>query len=134
MKIFFGSLSLADGLEFCESPYDFKVHSQRQVQIAESIRGSEVKAFDRGNLQTQITFKVKKKHNSIEDAQAYALSHAAGVAQQTGPLTIIGEPSGTTYTLSDASITRIESSSMHNVSFHTYHIIGGKFTASTQLF
>jgi hypothetical protein len=60
MKISFGSLSLADGLEFCESPYDLKIQGQRQIQIAESIRGGEVKTFDRGNLQTHITFKVKK--------------------------------------------------------------------------
>jgi hypothetical protein len=134
MKISFGSFSLADGLEFRESPYDFKIQGQRQVQIAESIRGTEIKTFDRGNLQTQVTFKVKKKHDSSESAQAYALSHAAVLAQQIGPLTIIGEPSGTFYTLSDSSITRVESSSTHNISFHSYHVVGGKFTTSTQLF
>jgi len=134
MKIAFGSISLAAGLEFGESPYDLKIQGQRQVQIAERLRGREVWAYDRGNLQTQISFRVKRKHDSAEGAQAYALSHAASLAQQSGPLLITGEPGGAHYTLSDASVTRVESSSFHNVSLHSYQIVGGKFSASTQLF
>ncbi|MDR0728429.1 MAG: hypothetical protein LBF21_02375 [Puniceicoccales bacterium] len=134
MKITFGSLSLAAGLEFGESPYELRIQGQCQVQIAERIRGEEVRAFDRGNLQTQLSFRVKRRHDSAEAAQAYALSHAAALARQSGPLRLINEPGGTSYTLSDAAVTRVESSSSHNISFHSYQMVGGKFTASTQLF
>ncbi|MDR1906602.1 MAG: hypothetical protein LBQ03_00005, partial [Puniceicoccales bacterium] len=60
MKIFFGNLNLANGIEYGETPIDFKVFGQHAIQLTSMIRGDEAKAVDRVNLTTRIEFHVRK--------------------------------------------------------------------------
>ncbi|MDR2807187.1 MAG: hypothetical protein LBB11_03460 [Puniceicoccales bacterium] len=125
MKISFGDVSLARGIEFGETPMDFKVFGQHATQIISTIRGDEVKAIDRGNLTTRIEFRVRKKHKNAEAAQDYMVRHAAELRDLQTDLTIVGEPSHTIYYLKNAVMSSVESSSNTNTSEHFYKILGG---------
>ncbi|MDR2812394.1 MAG: hypothetical protein LBB05_01200 [Puniceicoccales bacterium] len=125
MKIFFGDISLVGGIECGETPIDFKVLGQRTIQMLSTIRGSEAKAVDRGNLTTRLEFRVRKKHGTAEIAQHYAIRHASELRNLQSDLTIVGEPSNTTYCLKNAVVSSVESVSNGNVSEHFYKIVGG---------
>jgi hypothetical protein len=125
MKIAFGEISLAGGVSYGETPIDFKIFGQRSMQLIETIRAAEAKAIDRGNLSTRIEFRVRKKHDTTEDAQIYALSHASELHDLETTLTITAEPSNRIYLLPHAVMERVESDSNGNVSEHFYRIVGG---------
>jgi hypothetical protein len=130
MKILVGTFVLAGGSSANEQPYDFKISHSRQVQIATSMRAAAVKGFDRGNQQTTLEFKVSRKHDSVEGAQAYVIQHAASLNGLSSTLTIIEEPSQDVYLLSDAVISETQSTGEGIVSLHAYRIVGGNFTKS----
>jgi hypothetical protein len=64
----------------------------------------------------------------VEEAQAYAIQHAASLANLPSTLVITEEPSQDTYSLNDAVISEVQSVSDGVVSSHAYKIIGGIFT------
>jgi hypothetical protein len=125
MKISFGDISLASGIEYGEMPIDFKILGQRAVQVLSTVRGDEVKAIDRGNLNTRIEFRVRKKHDNAESAQNYAIRHASELRNLQSDLTIVGEPGNVPYCLKNAVVSSVESTSNGNTSEHFYKIIGG---------
>ncbi|MDR0418074.1 MAG: hypothetical protein LBH08_01385 [Puniceicoccales bacterium] len=128
MKISFGNINLANGIEYGETPIDFKIFGQRAIQIMETVRSNEARAVDRGNLTTRIEFRVRKKHDTVEAAQNYAIRHASELRDLQTDLTIVGEPSNTTYYLKNAVVSSVESTGNGNVSEHFYKIIGGAVT------
>jgi hypothetical protein len=128
MKIFFGNINLASGIEYGETPIDFKIFGQRAVQMLLTIRGDEAKAVDRGNLTTRLEFRVRKKHDTVEAAQNYAIRHASELRDLQIDLTIVGEPSNTAYWLKHAVVSSVESVSNGSVSEHFYKIVGGAVT------
>jgi hypothetical protein len=128
MKITMGTIILAGGNVANERPYDLKISNSRQVQIASALRAISVRGFDRGNQQTTLEFKVLKSHSSVEEAQAYAIQHAASLTNLPSTLVITEEPSQDTYSLNDAVISEVQSVSDGVVSSHAYKITGGIFT------
>jgi hypothetical protein len=128
MRIFFGDINLASGIEYGETPIDFKIFGQRAIQMLSTIRGDEAKAVDRGNLTTRLEFRVRKKHDTAEAAQDYAIRHASELRDLETDLTIVGEPSNTTYYLKNAVVSSVESTGNGNVSEHFYKIVGGAVT------
>ncbi|MDR2432223.1 MAG: hypothetical protein LBD34_00510 [Puniceicoccales bacterium] len=128
MKITIGTIILAGGNVANEQPYDLKINNFRQVQIASAIRATSVRGFDRGNQQTTLEFKVSRGHPSVEEAQAYAIQHAASLVNLPSTLVITEEPSKDTYSLNDAVISEVQSVSDGVTSSHAYKIIGGIFT------
>ncbi|MDR1457879.1 MAG: hypothetical protein LBI47_03465, partial [Puniceicoccales bacterium] len=109
MKITIGTIILAGGNVVNEQPYDLKINNSRQVQIASALRAISVRGFDRGNQQTTLEFKVSKRHSSVEEAQAYAIQHAASLTNLPSTLVITEEPSQDTYSLNDAVISEVQS-------------------------
>jgi hypothetical protein len=128
MKISIGVVVLAGGISSNEQPYDFVISNSRQAQIVSTVRASTARGFDRGNQRTILEFKVSKKHNSVEEAQAYVMQHAASLQNLETTLTVIGEPSQDIYSLGDAVIKEVRSTSDGIVSTHAYKIIGGNFS------
>jgi hypothetical protein len=128
MKILIGDVVLAGGVEGHESPYDVSIRNDREVQIAETLRGGAARGYDRGNQRTTIGFKVTRRHDSTEAAQLFTLSHAASLNNLQTSVSVVGEPSGVTFVLSDAAVVSVQSSSAGNVSTHEYRIVGGNFS------
>ncbi|MDR0679731.1 MAG: hypothetical protein LBF42_01690 [Puniceicoccales bacterium] len=128
MKILIGDIVLASGVEAHESPYDVSIRSEREVQIVETLRSNVAKSYDRGNQRTTISFKVARRHSSIEDAQQFVLSHGAALVNLATALTVIEEPSGDEFVLSDASVAAVQSSSSGSASIHEYRVVGGNFS------
>ncbi|MDR2735756.1 MAG: hypothetical protein LBB20_02885 [Puniceicoccales bacterium] len=128
MKISFGTIVLAAGDNARENPFDLKISGQRNVQIAETVRGTEVKAIDRGNLQITIEFKVMKKYDSVESAQINSLEHSSELTGLQSYLTLVGEPSNNTYYMHNAVLVTVQSSANGNTALHYYKITGGRIT------
>ncbi|MDR1890665.1 MAG: hypothetical protein LBQ23_00565 [Puniceicoccales bacterium] len=128
MKITIGTVTLAGGNVSNEQPYDLQINNSRQTQIASAMRAAAIRGFDRGNQQTTLEFKVSKRHSSVEEAQAYAIQHAASLTNLSSTLVITEEPSQDTYSLNDVVISEVQSVSDGVVSTHAYKIIGGTFT------
>jgi hypothetical protein len=133
MKISFGNITLANGVEYGETPFDFKILGQRMVQMLGTVRGAETRAVDRGNLSTHLEFRVRKKHDTAEEAQNYAICHASQLRDLQTDLTIVGEPSNTLYYLKNAVVSSVESSSNGNTSEHFYKIVGGAVGTASEM-
>jgi hypothetical protein len=128
MKISFGEMSLAGGNVVNERPYDVRIGNSRQTQAVLTMRAPAAKMIDRGNQMTVFEFKVAKKHDSVEDAQTFVLQHSASLQNLGSTLTVVEEPSQSSYSLSDAVIREVKSSSDGVVSMHAYNITGGNFS------
>jgi hypothetical protein len=123
-----GSAVLAGGNSVNEQPYDLRISNGRQVQIATAMRTGAIRSFDRGNQRTTLEFKVSKRHGSAEEAQTYALAHAASLKNLGTTLSMVLEHSQDVYVLEDATIVEVRSMADGIVSSHSYEIVGGNFT------
>jgi hypothetical protein len=125
MRIFFGDINLASGIEYGEAPIDFRLLGQRSVQLLTTIRGDEAKAVDRGNMTMRLEFRVRKRHDTAEAAQDYVIRHASKLRDLETDLTMVNEPGNTEFYLKNAVLHSVESMSNGNVSEHFYKIVGG---------
>ncbi len=129
MKISIGNISLANGHDHKEEPYDFSLHHTRQTQMATPLRSNSSKWYDRGNQTITITFSVTKQHTSVEAAQQYVIQHAIELNNLSSQLIIVEEPSQKQFILLDAVMSEITSSSTGITSTHFYKIIGGNLSS-----
>ena len=127
MKITLNSHILAGGKSNNEFPSHFNIRGKRQIQILQAIRATAIQTINRGNLQTQITFEVGRRHPSQQDSEQYALTHASSLIQASGTLLIeLEDPNNRTFQLENASLEDIEVRYQGNASYTTYTILGGK--------
>lgn len=131
MKILLGTTSLVRGEAFGEYPIGLKISGQRTVQVLSALRGQEIRALDRGNLKTVIEFRVRKKHKTAEEAQIYALKQATELNGLQDTFLLESEPSHLTYSLKNAVVTEVISTSNGNTSEHAYRITGGSVSEVT---
>ena len=126
MKITLNSYPLAGGKANNELPSHFSIRGKRQIQILQAIRAQAVQTINRGNLQTQITFVVGRRHKSQQEAERYALTHASSLMQAGGTLCIELEDKGQrSFQLDNASLENIDVRYHGNASYTTYNILGG---------
>lgn len=59
------------------SAFDYQKRSQAVTQTAGFVRGKAVKVYDRGNVQTTISFGTTRKFATAADAVAWAHDHEA---------------------------------------------------------
>lgn len=128
MKILFNKLEIARGAAFNESPYCLYIKGGMDVQITKALRAKTIKANDRGNLETRISFRVRREHTSAEGAPAYALLHPAEVSHYSGG--IIFMPEGTTslpkMVLKSGAIKCVDCNSIGASTYLRYEIVGGE--------
>jgi hypothetical protein len=91
MKILFGTLALARGLAYRESPRQFTLETLRVTQVAAALRAPSAQPLDRGNAQNRVRFAVTRRHADLESALAFALTHAAALAAAAPLLTFVLE-------------------------------------------
>jgi hypothetical protein len=97
MKITIGTITLAGGNASNEQSYDLQINDSRQTQIPSDMRATPIRGFDRGNQQMTFELRVSKRHSSVEEAQAYAIQHAASLTNLSSTLVITEESSQDTY-------------------------------------
>jgi hypothetical protein len=122
-----GPITLAGGNSAGEQPYDLRIGNTRRTQIAAGMRAEAIRGFDRGNQRTTLEFKVSRRHGSAEEAQVYAVVHAASLKNLGNTLSLTMESSGDVYVLEDAVIGEVQSTADGIVSIHSYGIVGGNF-------
>jgi hypothetical protein len=136
MKIFIANYMLAGGEELDQVPFDVELFVEARTQIAETLRAPAAVAFNRGNRTTRLSFRVRRKFPSIQQAMEFLLTHATGLASISGDVTVVSEnaPSPRSYRLSGAAIRRIQGNQQGCSTTHGYEIIGGLFSpvVSTQ--
>lgn len=105
MKIEIGeSFTLIQG--GAESPEDLEVNAECLLQVAEGVRASAPKAFNRGNRATTLKFQITRTYASAGAAEQALFEHPGEIPTE-GDITITCEPGGesaTVITLSDATV------------------------------
>jgi hypothetical protein len=132
MKISFDIIVLASEDSDQENPFDLKISVQRRVQIAEIVRGIEVRAIDMGNLQIIIEFNVIKKYDSVESAQIHSLEYSSELSGLHSYLTMIGEFRYNIYYILNAVLVTVQSSDSGNNALNYYKVTIGRITNSTK--
>lgn len=128
MKITLGTWELARGVAYGEDPLELKVSGQRSVQLLTTVGGDVSKAVNRGNLVTHLEFRVRKKHPTAELAEEDALRHASELQTKASELTLMSESEKMVFSLKNAVVTSITSSSYGNIAEHFYKIVGGQMS------
>lgn len=133
MKVQMGKFWLAE--EGAEGTDQFRVSSEQIVQVAPLLRATYVKAWDRGNWQHRISFRVHRVHDSILEAEEYICRHTAAlVADAVGGLVCIYAytpgSNEVTYYLHDGKLSGHEAYAVGVSTFHTYTLIGGQFSTT----
>jgi hypothetical protein len=130
MKILFGIVELARGLARRESPRQFTLETIRATQVATALRASNAQAFDRGNAQNLVRFAVTRRHDDLECALKFALTHAAALAAAGPVLTFVLEdgPGTAELYLADAAVRTVRCSPTGLATDTEYEFVGGAIT------
>ena len=125
MKVKVEDFFLAEG--GIQSPSDdFNVDVRRVSQVVNGLRWEEAKIFDRGNVQTTITFSVYRIHDSVADAEVFILDHGANMPG-SGEVEFISEGEDALVRVLTASVIEGVLCNYEGVSTnYSYTIIGGK--------
>lgn len=125
MKITINSIQLCRGESFGEYPQDLKIKGSKDLHIAHFLQAPAIRIYDKGNLQTLITFHNIRRHASIEAALIFLLTHSSELSNAKGDL-LLEHSSTTRFALPNASVKSMESSIRASSTYHAYEIIGGK--------
>jgi hypothetical protein len=106
-------------------PQDLKIKGSKELHIAHFLQASAIRIYDKGNLQTLITFNNIRRHTSIEAALIFLLTHSSELSNAKGDL-LLAYSSAITFVLPNASVKSMESSIRASSTHHIYEIIGGK--------
>lgn len=104
-----------------------EVGGKNVLDIFQPARGAEVKVFDRGNYQSQVSFTVTKLHNSIADARDFQMQHlvgipSAGVLRMENP----GGSSSTQWTYIKGGFNDVRVKAIGATTVASYSFTGGK--------
>jgi hypothetical protein len=103
----------------------FRINGSRVLQISEFLRANHVRIRDRKNLRLTISFSVTRKHATVDECEAYVLTHAENVPGSG--LVKFTTRSGSLSRFLDASaIQTVDSSYDGLTSRHSYQMIGGE--------
>lgn len=125
MRVFADNFQLADngqiepGLEF---------NGERQLQVDDGPRWTEVQVRDRFNERNDISFTVNRLHASIIAAERYCIEHPKKVPRLAKVLLMVCDYGGPRVELKliNAGITTVRSTYFGCTSRHTYQIVGGR--------
>lgn len=126
-----GTLTLARGEKFNESPDKLKINGQKLIQIEGTLRSEHAQVYDRGNARTSITFEVTRVHPTAQAAYEFMLDHLVQASTATGNLELITEPDTKTFILEGATLRMTQCSTAGLRSTHCYEIIGSRLMAKT---
>ncbi len=126
MRVKIGDFVLCDGVN--ELPTNLSVDQSRETQVAQGLRWTKKKVFDRQNKQTTVTFEVIREHDNFGAAQDYIISH--GLAVPNNGLVEFRCLNGTSRWLQASSCQTLKSNHTGNTTFHTYSLVGGEISAT----
>ena len=125
MKIKISNIELVRGRTYCEDAFDLKVHGKKELQISSLLRAKEVKVFDRGNMRTVVSFKVKRQHANSEAAMCFMMGHGERIGMVRGDAHFeLEDELKSIFTLKEACIGEIESKIDGVTTLHRYEIVG----------
>lgn len=126
MRITIDNVELAG--DATEKPSGLEGASEFADQVAQISRGKEPLFFDRGNRSVPLSFTVRRKHESVDAAQAFCINHL-DEATRVGTITFaFGSGAGGTTRYARG---RVKIKSFRHVgvtTFHTYDLVCGRIT------
>ncbi|MDR1436340.1 MAG: hypothetical protein LBI39_04010 [Puniceicoccales bacterium] len=127
MKLIFGGVTLAAGVDCEEEPFALTVEVVGAVQIAHALRSTSAAPIDRGNRRTELRFSVMRRHASVSEATNYLLRHGAELADVESSMAIIGEGAAqkSTFRLAAAVLRSVHGVQDGATTTHSYAIVGG---------
>jgi hypothetical protein len=124
MRIQIGSYVLCDGSS--ASPTGLAVSEKRQTQIVQGLRWSQVKALDRINKQTTVSFEIIRGFDTLGQAEKFMMIHGSQVPDN-GLATFTAFDGSSTF-LAATQIENIAGKQTGATTFHTYQMVGGAVT------
>ena len=124
---------LADGINFhvLTGPSGLQINGVDITQQASLLRATSMRFINRGNRMTNISFSVKRKHNSLLEAERFMLEHERDLPR-LGVLTLTTRGTGGyEVSLYMAEAIVIPQSVYAGITTqHTYQIQGGELVSS----
>jgi len=74
-----GKFIFCDGTRELAGPLDLDIRPERQVQISKRFRATAIRARNRYNIQTTVSFNVARLHDGPSTAESFALDHITDV-------------------------------------------------------
>lgn len=122
---------LCRGKTFGEHPQELKINGSKDIQIAHFLQSPDIRVYDKGNMQTVITFQNVRRHDSLQAAFFFLFTHAGDLLNAKGDLFIEGSDSFY-FKLPNASMKSMSSSINAVCTHHSYEIIGGKLIMASR--
>ena len=131
MQITIGSDTLCDGAtravgKHCGPLGTVEFDPAANCQVGEFLRATVIKAFDRGNIRHQVSFKVSRLFTDPDDAFLWALEYPSTVTR-SGTVTFTS--GSTSATLADAVLDPPKCTTIGVSVEISYRLVGGAVTA-----
>jgi len=113
-----------------DEPSDLRITQRPVSQVAQGLRWSYAKMFDRGNTVTEITFQISKTHATTMAAEIFALTYRKSIPRKGNVyMTIaVGNSLGSFRQLIDAIIDMETVAIIGVTTVHQFTITGGEVT------
>lgn len=129
MKITHGSNVLAEDAKLIWSS-GMRVDTSLEVQTTQGLRAAYAKHRARGNMQNSVSFTVTRRHDSVEEAEEFYLSHAQEVSGKADANFECGEPGDTEVLSMNGANLHVSAISRRGVTTtHTYLLAGGEIAS-----
>ena len=129
-KITHGSTVLLDFTDRLTAEPDFSF--DKEVEVSPMLEGENVAIFDRGNVSHELSYSRVVRKADMTAAREWRMSHDVVVSALVKGILTIEFQGGDSYTLTDAVVQSMTTSTGKDVSGHSldvmaeYSIIGGK--------
>ena len=111
-----------------ELPSNFRINGEQIEQPGQFLRAEAIKMFGRKNLKTNLSFDVKRLHDSIAIAQAFVLTHYSTLprGEKLLDITYTSTDSSETHKyFADCTLSSVEGHHVGSTSFFTYKLAAG---------
>lgn len=117
--------TLLAGIEL-EAAYAIRLNGEIVVQPAAALRAIARRHFARGNAATTLSFSVSRVHDSVREAQRFALMHYAGLPKSGQLRLTLGEPGDVEDLVMESTVlSSVEVVPQGRGTVSTYNLVGG---------
>ena len=130
MTVYLDTFPLAAG--GMESPADWSVTQQRVVQTTNPVRARTTKSLPREDRRTDVSFKVTRLHDSVQDAEEFVIDHPSAVPSN-GTLVVTADSQTGAWgkrSMPDCCIQNVAMRHTGKTSVATYSLTGGEFVTT----
>jgi hypothetical protein len=128
MRITIDNVCICEGDEKSEYPDSFSSSLQRNVQIKETLRGTNAQPIGRGNALRRISFRVTREHADHRTALEWAVAHEAEIPENGDVKFVLQADGESVYWFHDCQVEATQLDPIiGSTTVHSYSLVGGAF-------